>query len=105
MVVNPKVSKVFSEYTNIIGTHRIRTSFYHPQSNGMLKRFHIQIRALLRVQGDNVHSSTEFPIVRLEFFFAVMEDLTWSATYLVYDQSLKLPDENGMTNPQLAQHL
>lgn len=33
-------SKLFNEFSKFLGFHRIRTTSYHPQSNGMVERFH-----------------------------------------------------------------
>lgn len=57
-------SALFASITRLIGTSRIRTTAYHPQSNGMVERFHHQLKAaLMATEG---HSWTEaLPLVLL----------------------------------------
>lgn len=38
---------MFTELTNLLGSHRITTSAYHPQANGMVERFHRQLKAAI----------------------------------------------------------
>jgi hypothetical protein len=38
---------LFSELSKVIGFHRVRTTAYHPQSNGILERFHRTLKAAL----------------------------------------------------------
>lgn len=40
-------SAVFHELLCFHGTHRLRTSAYHPQTNGLVERFHRQLKATL----------------------------------------------------------
>ena len=43
-------SKLFKELSMFIGFHRLRTSPYHPQSNGLLERFHRTLKSSLRAK-------------------------------------------------------
>jgi len=45
-------SKFFNELSRLIGFHRLRTSAYHPQSNGMIERFHRTLKASLKARKD-----------------------------------------------------
>lgn len=40
-------SELFKEMSNLIGFHRIRTTSYHPQSNGIIERFHRTLKAAI----------------------------------------------------------
>ena len=41
-------SGLMKQLTFIIGIHHLRTTAYHPQSNGMLERLHATLEAMLR---------------------------------------------------------
>ena len=40
----------FAQVSELIGFHRLRTSAYHPQSNGMVERFHRTLKAALKAR-------------------------------------------------------
>ena len=50
-------SSLFAELSRIIGFHRLRTSAYHPESNGMIERFHRTLKAALKARKDEWLSS------------------------------------------------
>ena len=45
-------SHLFRDLSKLIGFHRLRTSAYHPQSNGMLERFHRTLKSALKARKD-----------------------------------------------------
>jgi len=44
-------SELFSRLSEVVGFHRLRTSAYHPQSNGMIERVHRTIKTALKARG------------------------------------------------------
>ena len=46
-------SEMFNELSSVVGFHRLRTTAYHPQSNGMIERTHRTIKAALRARKEN----------------------------------------------------
>lgn len=92
-------SKLMLNLTKLLGSHRIRTTAYHPQSNGMVERFHRNFKEAIKARGNTIHWSSELPIVLLGIRSAVKEDLQCSPAELVYGQGLKLPGEIFVENP------
>ena len=43
-------SALWTEFMKYLGTAHLRTTSYHPQANGLIERFHRQLKAALRVQ-------------------------------------------------------
>jgi hypothetical protein len=82
-------SVLFTSLRQLTGTHRFRTTAYHPASNGLVERFHRRLKAALKCH----HSSwtTALPLVLLGIRCDIKEDIEASAAELVYGTSLRLP--------------
>lgn len=85
-------SRLFRELTRLIGSHRIRTTSYHPQSNGMVERFHRTLKASIMAR-ENSNWVAELPIVLLSLRTALKKDLKCSSAELVYGQPLCIPGQ------------
>ncbi|BHF82041.1 hypothetical protein SprV_0802517700 [Sparganum proliferum] len=84
-------SRLFNNLTDLLGCSRIRTTAYHPSSNGLVERFHRQLKASLRAHDNPSHWSEHLPLVMLGIRTALKPDLECSAAELVYGTTLRIP--------------
>ncbi|VDO59877.1 unnamed protein product [Schistosoma margrebowiei] len=71
---------------------RFRTTTCHPQANGLVERFHRQLKVSL--SATNVSQWTDaLPLVLLGIRNAVKADIGYSAAQLVYGTTLRLSGE------------
>lgn len=83
-------SAIFSELTNLLGIHRIRSSPYHPQSNGMIERFHRSLKSAISCHRNWVDA---LPMILLGFRTSFRPDLNTTTAELVYGTPLRLPGD------------
>ena len=77
----------------LLGSKRIRTTAYHPSSNGLVERFHRQLKASLKAYDEPSRWFENLPMVLLGIRTALKEDLHCTAAELVYGTTLRLPGE------------
>ena len=58
-------SSLWSSLMNLLGIKRNRTTAYHPQSNGIIERFHRQLKASLMARLNGLNWHDDLPIVML----------------------------------------
>ncbi|GFX37101.1 hypothetical protein TNCV_1712941 [Trichonephila clavipes] len=85
-------SSLFAEFTRILGTDRVKTTAYHPISNGLVERFHRHLKAPIKAH-ESSRWTDVLPIVLLGIRSAVKEDLKASCAELVYGTTLRLPSD------------
>ena len=86
-------SRLFSEFCRRFGIRRLRTTAYHPAANGMVERFHRQLKSALRSQPNSADWSENLALVLLGIRSSLKPDLGASAAELVYGAPLRLPGE------------
>jgi len=86
-------STLWEHLMHLLGTKRIRTTAYHPISNGMIERFHRQLKAALKCQPVPTNWVTALPLILLGIRTTLKEDLQCTAAELVYGTTLRLPGE------------
>lgn len=94
-------SAVFRELTTILGITHLKTTPYHPQSNGIIERFHRTLKASIMC-----HQSTDWcdilPVVLLGLRSAYKSDITASSAEMVLGTTLRLPGEFFVNNPRVC---
>lgn len=85
-------SATFAQLSKTLGfTHR-QTTAYHPQCNGILERFHRQLKTAIICHADSSWSES-LPFILLGIRSSFKEDLQSSSAELVYGEPLRLPGE------------
>nr|VZI13842.1 unnamed protein product [Spirometra erinaceieuropaei] len=86
-------STLFLTLRNFLGCTRIRTKACHPAANGMVERFHRQLKTALRAAEDPENWSDNVPLALLGIRVALKSDLDCSAAELVFGTTLRLSGE------------
>ena len=92
-------SHLWSNLMALLGTKRSRTTSYHPQANGMVERFHRQLKAALKAQPNPDAWMTTLPLILLGIRTALKQDLNSTAAEMVYGTTLRLPGEFFTPSP------
>ena len=86
-------SVLWAECNKLLGIHHKMTTAYHPQCNGMVERFHRQLKASLKARASDTDWFAELPIVLLGIRSSWKVDPNCSPAELVYGTTLRLPGE------------
>ena len=86
-------SHLWSELNRLLGISASNTTAYRPQANGLVERFHHQLKGSLKARLQGPHWMDELPLVLLGIRTAWREDPDCSASDLVYGTSLRIPGE------------
>ena len=86
-------SAVWAVLCNRLGIKHVTTTSYHPQSNGLVERFHRQLKDSLRARLASSEWPSHLPWVLLGLRTAPKEDHNVSAAELLYGTPLALPGE------------
>ena len=84
-------SALFQNLLQTLGSQRFRTTSYHPIANGMVERFHRQLKAALKSYSVESGWIKSLPLVLLGIRSALKEDIGCTAAELVYGTTLRLP--------------
>ncbi len=76
---------------SLLGIKRARTTAYNPQTNGMIERFHRQLKSSLKAQELCTHWLDVLPLVMLGIRSAIKDNLAATTAELVYGATLRLP--------------
>lgn len=85
-------SALFQYLAKSTGFQHKRTTAYHPACNGLVERFHRQLKAAITCHANNQWSEV-LPLVLLGIRSAFKEDIQASSAELLYGEPLRLPGE------------
>jgi len=85
-------SHLFRDFANLFGIKLKRTTAYHPQCNGMIERFHRDLKAALMAHNNPAWREI-LPTVLLGLRAQYREELQASPAELTYGEPLRLPGE------------
>ena len=91
-------SHLWRALSELLGCHHLRTTAYHPSANGMVERFHRQLKAALTAN-KSPHWSDSLPITLLGIRTALKSDLQCTVAELVYGTTLRVPGEFFTQSP------
>ncbi|CAH8508541.1 unnamed protein product [Dicrocoelium dendriticum] len=86
-------SALFRDLNRLLGCCHLRTTAYHPAANGLVERFHRQLKAAITASQSSTHWSEQLPVILLGIRNTVKEDLGCCPAELVFGTTLRLPGE------------
>lgn len=87
-------SSLFCQLMKYLGIDKIRTTPYHPESNGMIERWHRALKvALMARLNCNTSWVQELPAALLGLRAAIRSDTGVSAAELTYGRNIRLPGD------------
>ena len=94
-------SVLWEHFMELLGTKRIRTTTYHPIANGLIERFHRQLKTALKCQSIPSNWVSALSLILLGIRTSLKGDLRCSAAELVYGTTFRLPGQF----PRMRAHL
>lgn len=86
-------SNLFVSLMKMLGINKIRTTPYHPQSNGAIERWHRSLKVALRTRLHGTSWVDELPTALLGLRAACRSDNGISAAELTFGKTLRLPGD------------
>ena len=90
-------SRLWNEFNKLLGVQTHNTTAYHPQANGLVERFHRQLKAALKARTSGPNWFDELPLVLLGIRSAWRVNPGCSPAELLYGTTLRLPGEIFLT--------
>ena len=87
------MGSVWKDLMMMLGTLNIKTTSYHPQSNGLIERFNCDVKVALKTQDFPDRWVDNLPLILLALNSQFKQDLGCSSSEMVYGQTLRLPGE------------
>ena len=93
-------SRLFQNFCNKFGIKHQRTTAYHPQANGKIKRLHRSLKSLLRASSDNANKNwyKNLPMVLLSLRNCISSDGKASPSQLTFGLDTRFPADYPRLN-------
>jgi transposase InsO family protein len=95
-------SAVWTALCQKLVIRHILTTAYHLQSNGMVERFHRQLKEVLHSRECGINWAAHLPWVLMGLRAAPKDDSGVSSAELVFGQELRLPGQPTLTTAPVA---
>lgn len=94
-------SQLFQQLAGLFGIQKIRTAAYHPQSNGIIERWHRSLKSALMAHLNSASSgwTTFLPTALLGLRATIRQSTATSAAEMLYGRALRLPGEFFSPSP------
>ena len=86
-------SAVWSAVCGLLNIKHMMTTAYHPQSNGMLERFHRRLKTVLRARSSSAAWSSQLPLILLHLRATPRDNFPRSPAEAVDGAQLVLPGQ------------
>lgn len=95
------LSKLLHEIYNLMGIHKISTTAYHPQTDGLVERFNRTLTAMLAktTETGGADWDDRLPYVLFSYRYCEQESTRDSPFFLVYGRDPVLPTKEALTKP------
>ena len=93
-------SKLFNRLSQLLGIKRIRTTAYHPIANGLVERFHRQLKAAIKALNNPNHWVDSIPLILLGIRTAHKVDLHCSSAEIWYNSLFAWPINRCVKRPK-----
>jgi len=84
-------AQLFDALTKLVGSKCCRTTAYHPESNGIIERWHCSLKTALMCHDETQWTDTLSVLLGLRTCFK--KDLGASVAELIYSTTFKVPSE------------
>ena len=93
------LSKLLHEVYKLMGIHKMSTTAYHPESDGLVERFHHTLTSML--SKTTVHGGLDWddriPYVLFAYRCSAQESTGESPFFMLYGRDLQLPTKEALT--------